>query len=127
VDRGTARCTPTFDRRLPPNWGEDRKDNEYERPQRRQRLLRGRAESRPSVISPSSRLIVPAFEFAQVTFDLALQYPKATTVHLIMDNVNIHRSQLSRCLISGFWVKLSLGGDKTDNLLDTLLGAGYSS
>jgi hypothetical protein len=44
-----------------------------------------------------------------------------------MDNVNIHRFQLSRCLISGFWVKLSLGGDKTDNLLDTLLGAGYSS
>src|SRR5438067_8026406 len=32
-----------------------------------------------------------AFEFAQVAFQLALAYPQAETVHLVMDNLNIHR------------------------------------
>ena len=32
-----------------------------------------------------------AFEFAQVAFHLALQYPEAETIHLVMDNLNIHR------------------------------------
>lgn len=32
-----------------------------------------------------------AFEFAQVTFHLAMQYPKAKTIHLVLDNLNIHR------------------------------------
>jgi DDE superfamily endonuclease len=32
-----------------------------------------------------------AFEFAQVVFQLALQYPEAKTIHLVMDNLNIHR------------------------------------
>lgn len=32
-----------------------------------------------------------AFEFEQVAFQLALQYPKAKTIHLVMDNLNIHR------------------------------------
>jgi len=32
-----------------------------------------------------------AFEFAQVAFYLALQYPEAETIHLVMDNLNIHR------------------------------------
>ena len=31
-----------------------------------------------------------AFEFARVVCDLALQYPKAKTIHLVMDNLNIH-------------------------------------
>ena len=31
-----------------------------------------------------------AFEFAQVLFRLALQYPEAETIHLVMDNLNIH-------------------------------------
>jgi DDE superfamily endonuclease len=31
------------------------------------------------------------FEFAQVAAELALQYPEATTIHLVMDNLNIHR------------------------------------
>ena len=31
------------------------------------------------------------FEFAQVAFDLAMQYRKAKTIHLVMDNLNIHR------------------------------------
>src|SRR5205823_8568060 len=31
------------------------------------------------------------FEFARVTVNLALAYPQAKTIHLIMDNLNIHR------------------------------------
>jgi hypothetical protein len=31
-----------------------------------------------------------AFEFARVALELALAYPDATTVHLVMDNLNIH-------------------------------------
>jgi DDE superfamily endonuclease len=31
-----------------------------------------------------------AFEFARVICDLALQYPNAKTIHLVMDNLNIH-------------------------------------
>ena len=31
-----------------------------------------------------------AFEFAQVAFHLAIQYPQAETIHLVMDNLNIH-------------------------------------
>ena len=34
-----------------------------------------------------------AFEFAQVAFHLAVQYPEAETIHLVMDNLNIHRSK----------------------------------
>jgi DDE superfamily endonuclease len=30
-------------------------------------------------------------EFAQAVFEVALQYPKAQTIHLVMDNLNIHR------------------------------------
>jgi transposase len=32
-----------------------------------------------------------ALQFAQVVFQLALRYPKAETIHLVMDNLNIHR------------------------------------
>src|SRR5579863_1281175 len=32
-----------------------------------------------------------AVEFAHVVFELALQYPQADTIHLVMDNLNIHR------------------------------------
>lgn len=31
------------------------------------------------------------FEFAQVAFHLAIAYPEAQTIHLVMDNLNIHR------------------------------------
>ena len=31
------------------------------------------------------------FEFAQVLCELALQYPQAKTIHLVLDNLNIHR------------------------------------
>jgi DDE superfamily endonuclease len=33
------------------------------------------------------------FEFAQVLFQLALAYPAARTIHLVMDNLNIHRKK----------------------------------
>jgi hypothetical protein len=32
-----------------------------------------------------------AFEFAQIACDLAMQYRQAGTIHLVMDNLNIHR------------------------------------
>jgi len=32
-----------------------------------------------------------AFQFAQVIFHLALEYPEARTIHLVMDNLNTHR------------------------------------
>ena len=32
-----------------------------------------------------------AFQFAQVVYRLALAYPEAETIHLVMDNLNIHR------------------------------------
>jgi hypothetical protein len=31
------------------------------------------------------------FEFARVAVNLALEYPEAKTIHLVMDNLNIHR------------------------------------
>ena len=32
-----------------------------------------------------------AFEFAHVAFHLAIQYPEVETIHLVIDNLNIHR------------------------------------
>ena len=32
-----------------------------------------------------------AFEFARFAVDLAMEYPDAKTIHLVMDNLNIHR------------------------------------
>ena len=32
-----------------------------------------------------------AFEFAQVAFHVAIAYPEAKTIHLVLDNLNIHR------------------------------------
>jgi DDE superfamily endonuclease len=34
-----------------------------------------------------------AFQYAQVLFHLALAYPEAETIHLVMDNLNIHRKK----------------------------------
>jgi hypothetical protein len=33
------------------------------------------------------------FEFARVAVELALAYPEARTIHLVMDNLNIHRQK----------------------------------
>ena len=68
---------------------EARRDNEYER--------RGTANVFCVVESKAGRHFTyptpdrSAVEFAQVAFDLALQYPEAETIHLVMDNLNIHR------------------------------------
>ena len=68
---------------------EARRDNEYER--------RGTANVFCAVEPKAGRHFTfptpnrSAFEFAQVACKLALQYPGAKTIHLVMDNLNIHR------------------------------------
>jgi hypothetical protein len=68
---------------------EARRDNEYER--------RGTANVFCAVEPKAGRHFTfptpdrSAFEFAQVVATLALEYPKAKTIHLVMDNLNIHR------------------------------------
>jgi DDE superfamily endonuclease len=73
---------------------EARRDNEYER--------RGTANVF-CVVEPKAgrHFTIPTpdrsgFEFAQVAVALAMQYPEAKTIHLVMDNLNIHhRKSLS--------------------------------
>ena len=70
---------------------EARQDNEYER--------RGTANIFCAVEPKAGRHFTFAtpdrsgFEFAKVVFELALQYPAANTIHLIVDNLNIHRQK----------------------------------
>lgn len=65
-----------------------RRDNEYER--------RGTANVFCAVEPKAGRHFTfptpdrSAFEFAQVIVTLALEYPNAKTIHLVMDNLNIH-------------------------------------
>jgi hypothetical protein len=49
------------------------------------------------------------FEFARVISELALQYPEAETIHLVMDNLNIHRR---KSLTAAFGVEV--GGEIWD-------------
>jgi hypothetical protein len=68
---------------------EARRDNEYERC--------GTANVFCAVEPKAGRHFTFAtpdrsgFEFAQVAVTLAIAYPKAKTIHLVMDNLNIHR------------------------------------
>src|SRR5271157_436818 len=68
---------------------EARRDNEYER--------RGTANVFCAVEPKAGRHFTfatphrSAFEFAQVACRLAMEYPAAETIHLVMDNLNIHR------------------------------------
>jgi hypothetical protein len=68
---------------------EARRDNEYER--------RGTANVFCAVEPKAGRHFTfptpdrSAFEFAQVAFELAMVYPEARTIHLVLDNLNIHR------------------------------------
>jgi hypothetical protein len=70
---------------------EARRDNEYER--------RGTANVFCAVEPKAGRHFTfptpdrSGFEFAQVTFELAMQYPEAETIHLVLDNLNIHCSK----------------------------------
>lgn len=67
---------------------EARQDSEYER--------RGTANVFCAVEPKAGRHFTYATpdrsapEFAKVVFDIALQYPDAHTIHLVMDNLNIH-------------------------------------
>ena len=68
---------------------EARRDNEYER--------RGTANVFCAVEPKAGRHFTfptpdrSAFEFAQVAFHLAMAYQEAKTIHLVLDNLNIHR------------------------------------
>ena len=68
---------------------EARRDNEYER--------RGTANVFCAVEPKAGRhFTVPTpdrsgFEFAHVAVTLALEYSEAKTIHLVLDNLNIHR------------------------------------
>ena len=70
---------------------EARRDNEYER--------RGTANVFCAVEPKAGRHFTfptpdrSGFEFARVTIELALAYPEARTIHLVMDNLNIHRQK----------------------------------
>jgi hypothetical protein len=70
---------------------EARQDNEYGR--------RGTANVFCAVEPKAGRHFTFAtpdrsgFEFAQVAAKLALQYPDARTIHLVLDNLNIHREK----------------------------------
>jgi len=46
---------------------------------------------RPDTTSPFPRRTAPPSSFAKVAFHVAIQYPDADTIHLIVDNLNIHR------------------------------------
>lgn len=65
------------------------RDNEYER--------RGAANIFCAVEPKAGRHFTfptpdrAGVEFAQVAFELVMQYPGAETIHLVMDNLNIHR------------------------------------
>jgi hypothetical protein len=67
---------------------EARQDSEYER--------RGTANVFCAVEPKAGRHFTypapdrTAVQFAQVAFDLAMEYPEAKTIHLVMDNLNIH-------------------------------------
>jgi hypothetical protein len=68
---------------------EARQDNEYER--------RGTANVFCAVEPKAGRHFTfatpdrSAFEFAKVAFELAIHYSTARTIHLVVDNLNIHR------------------------------------
>ena len=70
---------------------ETRRDNEYER--------RGTANVFCAVKPKTGRHFTfptqdrSGFEFARVAVNLALAYPEARTIHLVMDNLNIHRQK----------------------------------
>ena len=70
---------------------EARRDNEYERC--------GTANVFCAVEPKAGRHFTFAtpdrcgFEFARVAVELAMAYPQATTIHLVLDNLNIHRGK----------------------------------
>jgi DDE superfamily endonuclease len=68
---------------------EARQDNEYERCGTANVFCTLEPKAGRHFTSPTPDR--SAFEFAQVLVALALEYPEAQTIHLVMDNLNIHR------------------------------------
>jgi len=68
---------------------EARRDNEYERCGTANVFCAVEPKAGRHFTFPTSDR--SGFEFAQVLFRLALKYPKAETIHLVMDNLNSHR------------------------------------
>ena len=68
---------------------EARQDNEYERRGTANVFCAVEPKAGLHFTFPTPNRSAP--EFAQVLFELAVQYPQADTIHLIMDNLNIHR------------------------------------
>jgi hypothetical protein len=68
---------------------EARQDSEYERRGTANTFcaVEPRAGVHHTFVTPNRS----AFEFAKVVFQLALRYPQAKTIHLVLDNLNIHR------------------------------------
>jgi hypothetical protein len=67
---------------------EARRDNEYERRGTANVFCAAEPKAGRHFTFPTPNR--SGFEFAQVIFELALQYPEAETIHLVMDNLNIH-------------------------------------
>lgn len=68
---------------------EARRDNEYERRGTANVFCAVEPKVGKHFTFPTPDRSAP--EFAQVLYHLALQYPEAETIHLVMDNLNIHR------------------------------------
>ena len=68
---------------------EARRDNEYERRGTANVFCGVEPKAGKHFTFPTPDRSAP--EFAQVLYHLALQYPEAETIHLVMDNLNIHR------------------------------------
>jgi hypothetical protein len=93
---------------------EARRDNEYER--------YGTANVFCAVESKAGRHFTfptpdrSGFEFAQVAVTLALQYPEAKTIPLIMDNLNIHRRKALTSLAPKWLPKSGTDSQSTTRL-----------
>lgn len=89
--KNRSRYTPRFVRPRRPNRGGKQDRTVYER--------RGTANVFCAVEPKAGRHFTfptpdrSGFQFAQVLFRLALQYPKAETIHLVMDNLSSHHQK----------------------------------
>jgi hypothetical protein len=88
--RNRSRCTPMYVPSLRPFQGEKPDEitntNAVERP-----TCSAQVEPKAGRHFTFPTPDRSAFEFAKVIFELALHYPHAETIHLVLDNLNIHR------------------------------------
>ena len=94
---------------------------------------------KPDGTSPSPRRIVRRFEFAQVAIRSGLTVSGSQTIHLVMDNLNIHRRKsltdlfgkeigqrslgpLHRSLHTQAWKLAQSGGNRNRHLLAAMPG-----